>query len=1083
MLDVRLLGPVEAAIDGTLVQLGGTRQRALLAYLALRRNKVVDAADLVARIWGEDSPDTSLNTLQVYVGKLRKVVEPDRERRGAGSTLVTRPPGYVLHLDETDADRFESAAAAGHEALSQGRHREASTTLSGALELWRGPALADLMGYLFVHGPALRLEELRLTALEDRVEADIALGRSPTAAAELEALIRAHPHRERLAELSMLALYRSGRQADALRTFQRARQSLVDDLGLEPGPRLRQLEQAILGQDPALDGPQQSAEPVVVEPSTSVDVSVEPVAPPATEPVRRHRAPITVVHVRDGDAASLVALDPEAATAPRLLEAADTLRSFGATILRCRLSVVEAAFGWDGARPDDAHRALIAAIDLVATSHVRATVASGDALLPADDGGDVASLATRLAQIAASEGVVADRLTIERCRARVHASPVGDAFLVTGVATGSPAHHRFVGRLGELELLDLVVRQVCDRHVRQLIAVTGPPGIGKSRFVTELLDRWPHIRAARTFTAPDRHGDSLGVLRALLDAIAGAPPTEEITTIAAAAHALHEAVLADAHPLLIAIDDADRLPPAALDTVVDTHAALAGVAVVLVLSGAQLSVGSTSSTVTVALDGLAEPEAAELVRDALPGSDPHTVDGIVARCGGNPLLLEALACTSGAGPVGELPPSAQLALRAWIDRVHGDDARLLGYIGASPDGLEFDEVLQLRPGLDRSATQEAVLRLQRSDLLVRSVDDGRLRPRHRLLGAAAFARLGREDRVDALAGVARLVGDPGSAAQLLVDAASLQRDANDPAWLATADASAQRARDAAWSALRSGDAAGAAERLLAAVSTAWVATPSQLWPLALLGLLERNRPSTRRVETARRPVARPFGVRHAEPAALLDVLDDDRGLVVRAAWRLALGQASVAHSLLDRVDPNGLEPRWAMSLGALRQLLLASAGHGPTGDRGELSAAAERFRIAQRARAAAEPGALAAWEEALTAVPPTVPPGPLHMYAAMAGAMHGHLDTAAEHLDQAVAPAPSMSEYPIARAWLRLRRGDPGARDAAMVAVGGLIADHPVIVLEARALAAACGDQSARGALERAGEAGWLAVIDGAITT
>jgi predicted ATPase/DNA-binding SARP family transcriptional activator len=244
-LEYRILGPVEVVQEGPPLSVKGKKPRALLGLLVLRRNEPVPTEVLIEELWGDKAPATAANTLQVYVSQLRKIVGDRVSREGAAYRLRIDP-------DELDAERFERLAEEGDAALRRRSSREAADLLAEALGLWRGPALADLRYESFAQGEIGRLEELRLVANENRIEADLGLGRHDQAIGELEALISEHPARERLRSLHMLALYRAGRQADALDAYQAARQTLLDDLGLEPGPELRELEQAILRQDESL---------------------------------------------------------------------------------------------------------------------------------------------------------------------------------------------------------------------------------------------------------------------------------------------------------------------------------------------------------------------------------------------------------------------------------------------------------------------------------------------------------------------------------------------------------------------------------------------------------------------------------------------------------------------------------------------------------------------------------------------------------------------------------------------------------------------------------------------------------------
>lgn len=250
-LDFRILGPLEV-LDrdrGRVVVLGGPKPRALLVVLLLHRRQVVSTDRLIDALWGAHPPATATKTLQAYVSRLRDAIGAD--------ALLTRGRGYVLEVDseQVDADRFDEAVAEGRAALERGDAGRAAELLRGALALWRGPALADFAYEPFAQTEAARLDVERLNALEDRVDADLAAGRHGAVIAELEALTRDHPLRERFQAQQILALYRSGRQADALERHREATRRLRDELGLEPGRALQELQRAILVQARELDAP------------------------------------------------------------------------------------------------------------------------------------------------------------------------------------------------------------------------------------------------------------------------------------------------------------------------------------------------------------------------------------------------------------------------------------------------------------------------------------------------------------------------------------------------------------------------------------------------------------------------------------------------------------------------------------------------------------------------------------------------------------------------------------------------------------------------------------------------------------
>jgi predicted ATPase/DNA-binding SARP family transcriptional activator len=247
-IEFRLLGPLEVRLDGQPIAVRGGKPRSLLAVLLLHAGEVISTDRLIEALWDERPPSTAANALQAHVAALRRALEPER------AVLITRPPGYLLEIDNADLDtaRFESLVSDGHAALPDDPLRAAGL-LREALALWRGPALADFAYESFAQGEAARLEEMRLAALEDRLEADLALGHHAEVVPELEKLLAEHPLRERPAGQLMMALYRCGRQADASEVFQSTRRALVEKLGMEPGPALRQLLQQVLGQDPNLE--------------------------------------------------------------------------------------------------------------------------------------------------------------------------------------------------------------------------------------------------------------------------------------------------------------------------------------------------------------------------------------------------------------------------------------------------------------------------------------------------------------------------------------------------------------------------------------------------------------------------------------------------------------------------------------------------------------------------------------------------------------------------------------------------------------------------------------------------------------
>jgi DNA-binding response OmpR family regulator len=269
LIEFRLLGQVEVWRDGNRVEMGGPKQRAVLTALLVRAGRVVSLDQLIDDLWPVDPPARAAATVQVFVSNLRRALEPDRPRGTPASLLVTSTPGYVLRAEPgaIDAHEFVRLAEEGRLALDDDDPELAAELLARAGALWRGAALADVVDAPFAQAEAARLEELRLCCAEDRVDAELSLGRHTAVVAELEQRVSEYPLRERPRAQLMLALYRSGRQADALATYQAGRRVLRDELGLEPGAPLKALQHAVLCHDADLAW--EPPEPVIRETATS----------------------------------------------------------------------------------------------------------------------------------------------------------------------------------------------------------------------------------------------------------------------------------------------------------------------------------------------------------------------------------------------------------------------------------------------------------------------------------------------------------------------------------------------------------------------------------------------------------------------------------------------------------------------------------------------------------------------------------------------------------------------------------------------------------------------------------------------
>ena len=434
-LEFRLLGEFTVLADGRRLDLGGPRQRSVLALLLLQRDRAISTASLADKLWPDDQPLSAIKTVQVYVSRLRDVLGPDAGR------LSSTASGYRLAVadDEFDVARFEGGLRLAREASASGDQTRARATLEAALAEWSGPALGDMADERFGRSEADRLEELRLQAIEEMYQARIDVGTGREAIAELRGLVGDEPGRETLWRLLMLALYADGRQAEALEAYQDARRYLGDELGLDPSPELQELERAILNQEAPVPARRQP------EPSAAPEKDVLADEPPgsasgAPSPAQRRRRMVTVL--RAGSVGTTDDLDPE------ILEALErraeevvrrAIERHGGIIDHVDQRGVTALFGLAVAREDDALRAVRAAAELrgdvgsdaaVARVVLGVGVATGEVLAGAGDGhgslvtGAPLHLAGVLAEHAAGDEVL---LALETER------------LVRGATTTEPA--------------------------------------------------------------------------------------------------------------------------------------------------------------------------------------------------------------------------------------------------------------------------------------------------------------------------------------------------------------------------------------------------------------------------------------------------------------------------------------------------------------------------------------------------------------------------------------------------------------------------------------------------------------------
>ena len=543
-MQFRILGPLEVVEDGKPLELGGQQQRALLVTLLLDANRTVSTDRFLDVLWGAAPPATAAKALQVHISHLRRLL--GRER------VVTRPSGYELRLgpDELDLERFERLWGQGnvHDALAQ----------------WRSAALPEFRYHTAIGGEIARLEERRLTCLDERLDADLAAGLHESLVPELESLTREHPLREGLRTRLMLALYRSHRQAEALQVYQDARQLLTDELGIEPGRSLRELQRRILEQDAGLDLPRaaEAEEPVPQESEAPPLIA----AAAATADVRKTVSAVTArLTARDA------AVDPEIqlqllGTAIEAFES--SVRRHGGTIDSVTGERATAVFGIPSIHEDDALRAVRAADEALrqlATDDVHdldvgigvstGRVVAGEGRQLRITGGPL-ERASRLGDDAAAWEVLLDDPTWRRVRQSVTCEPRGrDWHLLDPTVPTAPQARLaapMIGRERERLRLDATFEQAVADASCQLFTVLGPAGVGKSRLVQEFLDGVSEsVRIARGRCLP--YGEGI-TFWPLLEAV-----TEAVGATASDPREVARERLAAAFHEPKAVDIADRL--------------------------------------------------------------------------------------------------------------------------------------------------------------------------------------------------------------------------------------------------------------------------------------------------------------------------------------------------------------------------------------------------------------------------------------------------------------------------------------------------------------------------------------------
>ena len=794
-VEVRLLGPLEVVVDGRLLDVRRQKQRALLALLALRAGEVVPTDRLVDELWGDEPPKAAVGSLQNFVSELRKMLGTD--------LLVTRSPGYLLDIprDAVDVHRFERMVReAGHVAPEQ-----RSASLREALGLWRGPALADVQLEEAMVGEAARLEESRVAAWEDRLEAELELGRHSRAIGELESLVAKHPLRERPVGLLMLALYRGGRQADALDAYRRARETLVEELGIDPSPELQRLEQAILRHDAELDRPEAPRKRV-----------------PASEPDRRKT--VTILFADLVDSTELGArLDPEVLR--RVLDryfelARAAIERHGGAVEKFIGDAVMAVFGIPTVHEDDALRAVRAASELrealaepteeLTGPHgiplqVRVGVNTGEVLVRAADSGEsfatgaAVNVAARLEEAALPGEILIGEATHRLVQHAVESEPVdpldlggalgrASVFRVGGVGEAARPLGRaaLVGRDDELALLQSAFAGVQAERRSRVVTVLGEAGVGKSRLAREfaasvgelpLVGRCVSYGEGATFlplaqivrkAVPERpraailallEGDDQASLVAervthLTEPADGAASTGEVFW---AVRRFLEA-LARERPVVVVLEDIHWAEPTFLDLIeyLDSWPAEAALLVLCLARGELLEErpGWGSRDGVLALEPLAEAQAGSLVEEvAAAGVDEEARTQIVRIAGGNPLFLEQLLAfvqEAGPGALGSVPPTVEALLAGRLERLDPAERALTERAAVAGRDFSRGGLLALSPPDEVAGLDSRLRALARRGLVraLRGGDDDTYRFHHVLVRDVAYAGTTKDARAE-----------------------------------------------------------------------------------------------------------------------------------------------------------------------------------------------------------------------------------------------------------------------------------------------------------------------------------------------
>ena len=796
-MELTILGPFEVRVDGKPIDPGGIRQRSLLAILALHRNEVVSTDSLIDQLWGDAPPPTALHTVQVFVSRLRRVLGSAADR------LVTRGPGYVLELDvdAIDADRCEQLYTSARAALAAGEYSRAEGFLRDALALWRGSALADFTYQRFAQSAIARLEELRLSCREEFIDAELALGRHQQLVPELQAFVREQPLRERPQGQLMLALYRSGRQAEALADFRTARQTLIEELGVEPSVALRELHEAILRQDPILELPARSPERAVAV-DQPVDPASDPGLPAGAEAVRPLRKVVTVLFCELCDLTEPGDFDPEVLTdvIDRLFaEMRTAVANHGGTVQSRTQDGISAVFGVPRLHEDDAARAVRAAADIRARVaavsdergalfQCRAGISTSLALVGAGENtvtGQAVRVAAGIGAAAGPDEILLSRETLELVRDAVEVAP-SQSVVLRGKRDSMPVFRLLrvdpfapgiarrldvpiVDRTRELRLMREAWERVVAEAGCHLFTVLGAAGVGKSRLVSELLGavepaawvlqgRCLHYGEGITFWPLIEAFTPIGdAVQPILERLTrgGAATREELFW---EVRRLFES-LAVERPVVLHVDDLQWAEPMLLDLlehVVD----LSRGAPIEVLCTARPELyddrptwaGGKLNATTLLLEPLSSADSETLLDLLGNGLDSEVRKRIVVASEGYPLFLEEMAALARERRSTAVPATIHALIAARLERLSSDERDLLER-GAVEGQVFHQRVVEgLGPEEAGSELQATLAALIRKDLIrphqATIEGDYAFSFRHMLIRDAAYDALPKTKRAD-----------------------------------------------------------------------------------------------------------------------------------------------------------------------------------------------------------------------------------------------------------------------------------------------------------------------------------------------